>query len=49
MSDQNIDEWMPFGWMAGVWIGWMDKMNDTRRYEQAFSNGIALEWADGLY
>ena len=48
--DQNGDEWIPLGWMAGGWIGRMDKMNDTRMYEQAcFSNGMALEWADGLY
>ena len=28
--DQNSDEWIPLGWMAGGWIGRMDKMNDTR-------------------
>ena len=34
----------PLGWMTGGWIGRMDKMNDTRMYEQAcFSNGMALE------
>ena len=48
--DQNGDEWIPLGWMTGGWIGRMDKMNDTRMYEQAFfSNGMALEWADGFY
>ena len=42
--DQNGDEWIPLGWMTGGWIGRMDKMNDTRMYEQAFSsNGMALE------
>lgn len=33
--DQNSNEWMPFGRMAGGWIGW-------RKVRASFSNGMAL-------